>query len=92
MNGDRYGRGGVGLGDGDQGSELDLDFEDEENDVKRMGRIWVKERGTVEIMPWEGDLIDGLFDKLEQQVSNLDNPSNEGGPEMMAWGCEWCLI
>lgn len=52
--------------------DLDLDGEEDEdegNDVRRMGRIWVKERGTVDIMQWEGDLIDTLFDKLEQQVS-----------------------
>lgn len=52
--------------------DLDMDGEDDEdegNDVRRMGRIWVKERGTVDIMQWEGDLIDTLFDKLEQQVS-----------------------
>jgi hypothetical protein len=54
-------------------SELgDMEYEDEDedegNDVKRLGRIWVKERGTGDIMPWEGDLMDTLFDKLEQQV------------------------
>jgi hypothetical protein len=31
--------------------------------------VWVRERGTVEIQQWEGDLIDSLLDKLEQQVS-----------------------
>ena len=46
----------------------DDEDEDEGNDVKRLGRIWVKERGTGDIMPWEGDLMDALFDKLEQQV------------------------
>lgn len=50
--------------------DLDLDLDEEEdNDVKRLGRCWVKERGTGDIMAWEGDLIDQLFDKLEQQVS-----------------------
>jgi hypothetical protein len=42
--------------------------EDEGNDVKRLGRVWVKERGMGDILAWEGDLMDGLFDKLEQQV------------------------
>jgi GINS complex subunit 4 len=54
--------------------EMDMDEDDAEgegdNDVKRLGRSWVKERGTGDIMPWEGDLIDQLFDKLEQQVSS----------------------
>lgn len=49
----------------------DDEDEDEGNDVKRLGRIWVKERGTGDIMPWEGDLMDALFDKLEQQVCPL---------------------
>jgi hypothetical protein len=54
------------------GSEMDEDEDkDEGNDVKRLGRIWVKERGTGDIMPWEGDLMDALFDKLEQQVRSL---------------------
>jgi hypothetical protein len=54
------------------GSEMDEgEDEDEGNDVKRLGRIWVKERGTGDIMPWEGDLMDALFDKLEQQVRPL---------------------
>ena len=65
----------------DGGLDPDGD-EDELGDVKRMGEVWVKERGTVEIMGWEGDLVDSLFDKLEQQVrrlrpvSRLDNPSS----------------
>ncbi|WWD19190.1 hypothetical protein CI109_103648 [Kwoniella shandongensis] len=58
-----------GLGSQSQ-TDLDLDEMEEMeemDDVKKMGLVWVRERGTVEIMNWEGDLIDGLFDKLEQQ-------------------------
>lgn len=52
------------------------DQEEDGNDVKRLGRVWVKERGTGDIMPWEGDLMDQLFDKLEQQVlSSLLGPA-----------------
>lgn len=67
----------VGLGDlhsdyplpGETGG-MDLDGEEEEDldDVRRMGKVWVRERGTVDVMPWEGELIDTLFDKLVQQV------------------------
>ena len=53
--------------DTDTGIEADED--DDLDDVRKMGKVWVKERGTVDIMPWEGELIDTLFDKLEQQVS-----------------------
>ncbi len=51
--------------------DLDLGYgmdEEDLDDVRRMGRVWVRERGTVDLMAWEGDLIDTLFDKLEQQV------------------------
>ena len=54
--------------------EMEDEDEDEGNDVKRLGRIWVKERGTGDIMPWEGDLMDLLFDKLEQQVGSTKHP------------------
>ncbi|WRT68534.1 uncharacterized protein IL334_005511 [Kwoniella shivajii] len=48
--------------------DLDLDLDMEElDDVKKLGKIWTRERGTVELGNWEGDLIDGIFDKLEQQ-------------------------
>lgn len=57
----------ISMGTSEMG-EMEEDDEDEGNDVKRLGRIWVKERGTGDIMPWEGDLMDQLFDKLEQQV------------------------
>ena len=49
-------------------AEPDDEDESELDDVRKMGRVWVKERGTVDLMSWEGDLIDTLFDKLEQQV------------------------
>lgn len=62
--------GGVGGGRSTIDLDLDLEMDDAgDNDVKRLGRCWVKERGTGDVMPWEGDLIDLLFDKLEQQVS-----------------------
>jgi hypothetical protein len=54
--------------DGEGGPELDDEDEGEMDDVRKMGKVWVKERGTVDLMSWEGDLIDTLFDKLEQQV------------------------
>ena len=53
----------IGLGGLDEVEEQTVD------DVRRMSKAWVKERGTVDIMRWEGDLVDNLFDKLEQQVS-----------------------
>lgn len=43
--------------------------EDELDDVRRLARIWVRERGTPAILAWEGDVLDSLLDKVEQQVS-----------------------
>lgn len=70
----RRGEGDGGGVDSEIGTELDFDLDEDEelDDVRRMGRVWVRERGTVEIQQWEGDLIDSLLDKLEQQVSARD--------------------
>ena len=59
---------------GDEDGVLGLEEEGDEgelDEVRRMGRVWVRERGTVEVMRWEGDLVDSLMDKLEQQVGAL---------------------
>ncbi|RSH88447.1 GINS complex subunit [Apiotrichum porosum] len=45
--------------------------EGELDDLRRLGRVWVRERGTPDILAWEGDLIDSLLDKLEQQQKML---------------------
>ena len=43
-------------------------FEDD-NDVKWLIRAWMRERGTRDIMLWEGDLLETILHKVEQQVS-----------------------
>ncbi|WVF67556.1 hypothetical protein IAT40_002313 [Kwoniella sp. CBS 6097] len=64
-----YGRGDVENDGEEAGTEIGLDDLDEElDDVRKLGVIWVRERGTPELMPWEGDLMDSVFDKLEQQA------------------------
>ncbi|TXT15946.1 hypothetical protein VHUM_00449 [Vanrija humicola] len=47
---------------------------DEESldDVRRLARCWVRERGTPGLLRWEGDLLDSLLDRLEQQQAMLD--------------------
>ena len=61
-----------GEGEGEDEEEMEM------ADVKRMTRVWVRERATVEIISWQGDLMDSLFDKLEQQVgeTSLDDSSS----------------
>lgn len=72
---------GDGEDDGDQARGVELDEEvfsaaalspgldeDELDDVRRLARIWVRERGTPTILAWEGDLLDSLLAKIEQQV------------------------
>lgn len=50
--------------------EIDEEMEIEDmDDVRKMGLVWTRERGTTDIMPWEGELVDALLDKLEQQVT-----------------------
>lgn len=56
-------------GSGREVGEEEEELEGDMNDVRRLGLVWVRERGTGDIMRWEGDLIDSIFDKLEQQVS-----------------------
>ncbi|WWC63423.1 uncharacterized protein I303_106025 [Kwoniella dejecticola CBS 10117] len=57
---------GLDMGDGFEGEDEDEEEEDM-NDVKKLSKCWVRERGTVELGEWQGDLIDAVFDKLEQQ-------------------------
>ncbi|TYJ58032.1 hypothetical protein B9479_001125 [Cryptococcus floricola] len=46
---------------------------DEETDiedmdlVRKIGVVWTRERGTGDIIPWEGELVNDLMDRLEQQ-------------------------
>lgn len=63
---------GVGLGEGSatDWEKIDEELEIEDmDDVRKMGLVWTRERGTADIMPWEGELVDSLLDKLEQQVT-----------------------
>ena len=65
---------GLGLSgpDGGLGKGLE-DFEayhfEDDNDVKQLIRAWMRERGTRDIMLWEGELLETILHKVEQQVS-----------------------
>ncbi|KAJ9123769.1 hypothetical protein QFC24_003543 [Naganishia onofrii] len=51
------------------GGEQEED-EEEETEVKRLTKVWVRERGTPEIMQWEGELVEECLHRLQQQVSS----------------------
>ncbi len=39
-----------------------------ESDVIRLMRYWMDERCSPQVLRWQGDLVDDLMYKLEQQV------------------------
>ncbi|WVW85482.1 hypothetical protein I302_107520 [Kwoniella bestiolae CBS 10118] len=49
------------------GNEEEEEDEEDMNDVKKLGRALMRERGIPDLGGWKGELIDGVFDKLEQQ-------------------------
>lgn len=66
-----------GLDLGGRDGELEEGLEDfeayqfeDDNDVKQLIRAWMRERGTRDIMLWEGELLDTVLHKVEQQVSS----------------------
>jgi hypothetical protein len=71
---------GLDLGgrDGELGEGLE-DFEayqfEDDNDVKQLIRALMRERGTRDIMLWEGELLDTVLHKVEQQVSSRPSTS-----------------
>lgn len=62
--------------------------EDELDDVRRLGRVLVRERGTPGLLEWEGELVDSLLDKLEQQVRGVELRLVEEGGEWESSGEE----
>lgn len=51
------------MGEDDYGDEYPDD-----NDFKKLIRVWMRERGTRDIMPWEGELLENCIQKTEQQA------------------------
>lgn len=44
----------------------------DEPHITRLLRTWIRERGTPEIQPWSGDLVDTVLDQIKQQQVILD--------------------
>ncbi|EIW68284.1 hypothetical protein TREMEDRAFT_16645, partial [Tremella mesenterica DSM 1558] len=59
-----------GFGEGMEEEEDEDELE--EGEVRRLGKAWTRERGTGGILAWEGELVDSLMDKLEQQQKLVD--------------------
>lgn len=53
------------------GAHGPFEYEDD-NDVKQLIRAWTRERGTKDIMMWEGELLENVLHKVEQQGKMLD--------------------
>ncbi|KAJ9110574.1 hypothetical protein QFC20_002903 [Naganishia adeliensis] len=59
----------TGGGDLPEGEESD---EESINDVTRLIKAWVRERGTPDLMTWQGDLVEECLHKLGQQATMLE--------------------
>lgn len=59
---------------GTGGIPSDADEEDEEptSDVSQLIKAWVRERGTPDLMTWQGDLVEECLHKLGQQATMLE--------------------
>lgn len=49
-------------------SQQQLSQPEAEDDLRLLERAWVKERGVAAVLQWEGELVDSVLDKVEQQV------------------------
>lgn len=39
-----------------------------DDDLRLLEAAWVRERGAPAVLAWEGELVDAVLDKVEQQV------------------------
>jgi hypothetical protein len=81
--GDLAGLNGIDGGEGLEDLEA-YNFEDD-NDVKRLIRAWMRERGTRDIMDWEGDLVDTVLNKVDQQVSKHGHVHQTWSAKRVSW-------
>lgn len=57
-----------------------------EDDLRLLERAWIKERGVAAVLQWEGELVDSVLDKVEQQVSL------PGAERQRRDGCPHCPV
>ncbi|CAD6888511.1 unnamed protein product [Tilletia laevis] len=65
---------GDGLG-GLDGNQLDPELHDAESlpEITKLSRAWMEERGSPDILRWKGDVVDGVIDQIDQQVTIVDS-------------------
>ncbi|KAK0529013.1 GINS complex subunit [Tilletia horrida] len=42
-------------------------------EITKLSRAWMEERGAPDLLYWKGDVVDGVIDQIEQQVTILDS-------------------
>lgn len=51
------------------GIELELeDNEENETKVKQLMRVWMNERLSPDLLPWQGELVEQILTRLQEQV------------------------
>lgn len=49
------------------------DVDDDRPAIHQLTHAWLNERGSPELLPWPGDLVDTVMDQLQQQQAILDS-------------------
>ena len=44
---------------------IDMDDEEEETQVRELMRRWMDERNAVDLLPWQGELVQQILHKLQ---------------------------
>ncbi|WFD23125.1 GINS complex subunit [Malassezia equina] len=53
------------------------DVDDDRPAIHRLTHAWLNERGSPELLPWPGDLVDTVMDQLQQQQAILDSLTSD---------------
>lgn len=48
-----------------QSMAIDMDDEEEETQVRELMRRWMDERNAVDLLPWQGELVQQILHKLQ---------------------------
>lgn len=59
---------------------------DDVDDVKRLSRAWVRERGMAGLTRWQGELVESCLNKLGQQVRAIVRRAPDSSPQPTSEG------